>query len=122
MKNKQLMMRMGFAFSGLKIAIRTEKSIRFQLMCAGGVFFVLVVLQPEIYWWAIVILVVAMVLAAEMFNTAIEAVCDFIQPEYHEKIKNIKDIAAAAVLMTSAGALLVALLLLYDSINLMLFF
>ncbi|KHK01681.1 hypothetical protein NY78_2981 [Desulfovibrio sp. TomC] len=37
-----------------------------------------------------------MVLIAEMFNSAIEALCDFIETHENEKIKVIKDISAAA--------------------------
>lgn len=45
---------------------------------------------------SLIILATAFMLAAELFNTSIEAVCDFIHPEYHEKIGIIKDISAAA--------------------------
>jgi diacylglycerol kinase (ATP) len=38
-----------------------------------------------------------MVLVAEIFNSAIEALCDFVETRHNEKIKVIKDIAAAAV-------------------------
>ena len=37
-----------------------------------------------------------LVLIAEMFNSAIEALCDFIETNENEKIKVIKDISAAA--------------------------
>jgi diacylglycerol kinase (ATP) len=40
------------------------------------------------------------VLVAEMFNSAIEALCDFVEERHNEKIKVIKDIAAAAVGVT----------------------
>ncbi len=42
-------------------------------------------------------MVTAFVLAAEIFNSAIEALCDFVETRHSEKIKIIKDIAAAAV-------------------------
>jgi len=113
-KNKHLFIRVGFALSGLRYAIGREKSLRFQLIAAIAASVLLVVLQPALYWWAIVIIVIAMVLAAEIFNTAIEGICDFIQPENDERIKNIKDVAAGAVLVTSLGAVVVACLLLLD--------
>lgn len=40
---------------------------------------------------------ISIVLVAEAMNTAIEKISDFIHPEYHDKIKVIKDIAAGAV-------------------------
>lgn len=39
----------------------------------------------------------AFVLVAEIFNSAIEALCDFVETRHNEKIKVIKDIAAAGV-------------------------
>ena len=42
-------------------------------------------------------LVTGLVLVAEMFNSAIEALCDFVESSHNEKIKVIKDISAAAV-------------------------
>jgi len=114
MKNKHLFFRMGFAISGLRYAISREKSLRFQLIAVFVVCGFLIIVQPPIYWWAILFVVIAMVVAAEMFNTAIEGICDFIQPEQDERIRNIKDVAAGAVLVTSVGATVVALVLLID--------
>ena len=45
----------------------------------------------------LILVVTAMVLVAEIFNSAIEALCDFVETRHNEKIKVIKDIAAAAV-------------------------
>ena len=45
----------------------------------------------------LVIFATGLVLVAEMFNSAIEALCDFVEDRHNEKIKVIKDIAAAAV-------------------------
>jgi diacylglycerol kinase (ATP) len=45
---------------------------------------------------SIIILATAMMLTAEMFNTVVEAMCDYIQSDYDPKIGMIKDVAAAA--------------------------
>jgi len=45
---------------------------------------------------SIIILATAMMLTAEMFNTVVEALCDYIQEDFDPKIGMIKDIAAAA--------------------------
>ena len=116
-KNQHLFKRLGFAFAGLLIAIKSEKSIRFQLVAAFGVFIVLILLQPPLLWWAIIILVVAVVLAAELFNTALEAICDLVHPAYHEKIKIAKDVAAAGVLMISISSIAIGLLFLYETVQ-----
>lgn len=51
------------------------------------------------------------VLAAEAFNTAIEALCDFASPAYQEAIKHTKDLAAGAVLIVAIAAAVVGLLI-----------
>lgn len=49
---------------------------------------------------AVLILTVSFgVLAAEIFNTAIEKICDLIHPEFDERIRFIKDVSAGAVLL-----------------------
>ncbi|MBL7162219.1 MAG: diacylglycerol kinase family protein [Anaerolineales bacterium] len=62
--------------------------------------------------WAIIILTMALVWAAEFFNTALEALTDLIQPEEHELAKVSKDVSAAAVLITAAASVLIGLLIL----------
>jgi diacylglycerol kinase (ATP) len=57
---------------------------------------------------AVLSITIFMVLAAEMFNTAIEAVVDLVSPEYHPLARSAKDVAAGAVLLTALNALVVA--------------
>ena len=45
------------------------------------------------------------------FNTALETLCDLVEPEPHPLVKRAKDVSAAAVLIAAAGAVCVALLL-----------
>ncbi|MBK8288981.1 MAG: diacylglycerol kinase [Cellvibrionales bacterium] len=45
----------------------------------------------------LILVVTGFVLVAEIFNSAIEALCDFVETRHNEKIKIIKDIAAAGV-------------------------
>ncbi len=54
--------------------------------------------------WAVVALAIALVLAAEALNTALEAVVDLVSPADHPLAKRAKDVAAAAVLIASLGA------------------
>lgn len=96
------------AFEGIKTALQ-DKSIRIQCFLGGiallaGCFFHLNSSQ-----WIRVLLCIALVITAEIFNTCIERLCDFVQPEYDLKIKKIKDMSAAAVLVLSMMALIIAL-------------
>ena len=60
--------------------------------------------------WALVALAVAGVWAAELMNTAIEALTDLASPAYHPLAGKAKDVAAGAVLLAALGALVVGAL------------
>ena len=98
----------GFAFKGMFILIRTEASIKVQL------FIALVVTITGFYFdiskteWIAQITMIGLVMSVEGMNTAIEAIADFIHPEYHEKIGLIKDVAAGAVFIASVIAVIIA--------------
>ena len=104
-KNQPLTARVLFACSGLAHGVRSERSLQLQLLTLGVVLVALAVLRPEPVWWALAIGSSALVIAAEMFNTAIEALADHLHPEIHPGIRVVKDCAAGAVLVTSIGAL-----------------
>ncbi len=107
MKNQGFARRLRYAALGLTWAWRRENSFRIQVMAAGFAGAALLILRPPPIWWAIVALTIAVVLAAELFNAAIEALSDHLHPDLHPEIRAVKDIAAAAVLCASAGALIV---------------
>ena len=54
--------------------------------------------------WAAVLLCCGLVISAEMVNTAIEKLCDVVEPNLNEKIRAIKDMAAGAVLVCAIAA------------------
>lgn len=60
--------------------------------------------------WRWLVLAMAMVWLAEAFNTAIEELCDRIEPGFDLVIGRIKDIAAGAVLIASLAAALIGVL------------
>ena len=108
LKNLSFAARLRFAFAGLGHAIRSERSVRTQLFFLLAVLAALVYWRPPAVWWALVLLISSAVIAAELFNTAIERLADQLQSEPHPQIRIVKDCAAAAVLVLSAGALCVA--------------
>lgn len=61
--------------------------------------------------WAAVVLCIGAVLAAEGINSAIEALCDRVSPDYDEAIKHAKDLAAGAVLILATMSVVVGLLI-----------
>jgi undecaprenol kinase len=98
---------LGFALAGIGHAVRNEQSARIQVGAFVLVVITLLVLRPGALWWALVMLASAGVLAAEMFNTAIEHLVDHLHPEIHPQIGVVKDCAAAGVLIASLGAVAV---------------
>ncbi len=107
-KNLGLLRRLGFAIAGLVHAMRGERSLQTQLLALLVVVAVLVYLRPPAVWWALASVCAAVVLAAELFNTAIEHLADHLHPELHPQIRIVKDCAAAAVLCAALGAVGVA--------------
>lgn len=106
-KGRPLAERLGFAWHGIAAAWRDEASFRWQVAAAAAVVAVLVAVRPEPSWWAMLLLPAALVLAAELFNTALERVIDRLHPEYHPELEMAKDCAAGAVLVLSIGAVAV---------------
>lgn len=107
-KNLSLARRLGFAFAGLAHAVRGERSLQTQLVLLLAVIAALAYLRPPALWWALASLSAALVLAAELFNTAIEHLADHVHPDLHPQIRLVKDCAAAAVLCAAVGAVGVA--------------
>ncbi|HTV49967.1 MAG TPA: diacylglycerol kinase [Steroidobacteraceae bacterium] len=110
-KNRPFVVRLRYAWTGLAHALRTEHSLRLQCGALILVIAALVVLRPGALWCALVLLASAAVLAAELFNTALEHLMDHLHPQLHPQIRIVKDCAAAAVLITSLGALAVGIAL-----------
>ncbi len=86
--------------------------MRTQAWAALALLAALTVLRPAPVWWAVAGLAAALVLAAELVNSALEALIDHLHPETHPGIKRVKDIAAGSVLVASLGALWVGGLML----------
>lgn len=107
-KNQSLFARLRFARAGLTHAVATEHSLRFQVTAFAGMLIVLAVLRPEPIWWGLVLLASGAVIAAELFNTAIELLADHLHPESHPSIRVVKDCAAGAVLVAAIAAVAVA--------------
>jgi diacylglycerol kinase (ATP) len=95
------------AAKGAYQLITTESSLKVQffigvLMTLAGLYFDLSTTE-----WIIQIIAIFMIMALEGLNTAIEELADFIQPEQHERIGLIKDLAAGAVFIFAVGAVII---------------
>jgi len=106
--------RVRFAWAGVRDAWRLEASFRSQCLAALGALLALAVLRPGWLWSAIVVAMVALVLAAELINTALEAALDGLHPEQAGFVRIAKDCAAAAVLVLSGASVVVFACMLAD--------
>ncbi|GAA3957895.1 diacylglycerol kinase family protein [Hymenobacter antarcticus] len=100
----------GHAGRGVWSALRSEVHLRFHALATViviGLGFYCGITRLE---WALVAISVAGVWAAELMNTAIEALTDLASPAYHPLAGKAKDVAAGAVLLAALGALLVGAL------------
>jgi undecaprenol kinase len=111
-KNQSFLRRLRFALAGLGHAVRAERSLKIQVAAFVAAVVAMLILRPGPLWWALVMLASSGVLAAELFNTAIEHLADHLHPEVHPHIRIVKDCAAAAVLVAVLGALAVGFALL----------
>jgi len=83
-------------FSGLRYAVIYDFSVAYKLVLSAVVLAAAFALRA----WVdllLILVVTALVLIAEILNSAIEALCDFVETRHNERIKVIKDVAAAAV-------------------------
>ena len=99
------------AFNGLKLFFRLEHNAWIHLIITCMVTTFALLLEFDYQEWFWLILVIVGVFSAEILNSAIEKLADIVEPEYDPKIKVVKDMAAAAVLMVSIGAAAIGLLL-----------
>jgi diacylglycerol kinase len=102
----------GHAIRGWIYVLRTQQNawvhaVAALLVCLLGLW---LGLPPRD--WAVIVLTITMVFAAEFVNTAIEAVVDMASPAKHPLAKVGKDVGAAAVLIAALSAIMVGLLIL----------
>lgn len=102
----------GHAFRGWGYVLKTQHNAWIHAVVALIVFSMAAWLDLPARDWAVLIITVTMVFAAEFVNTAIEAVVDLASPVHHPLAKVGKDVGAAAVLIAALAAILVGLLIL----------
>lgn len=115
-KNQPLHKRVRFAIAGIRETWRRERSFRAQVGVAVLVVGALLAIRPAPVWWALVGFIIFAVLAVEMINTALETLIDHLHPDIHPQIRVVKDMAAGAVLLMVIGAIVVAAVLLAETL------
>ena len=93
----------GFAINGLKSCL---KEPNFKIHIGMAILSVILgfVLHISDMEWMVVIICIALVLAFEMLNTALEQMCNIIYPGFNPFVKIVKDVSASAVLIVAIMA------------------
>lgn len=99
------------AIEGIVTCLKEEKNMRFDLCMGLLVIIAGLIFQVSMIEWCLLILLIGLVLMAEMINTAIENIVDFICPHYDLRAKKIKDIACGAVLVICIASAIIGLLI-----------
>lgn len=96
-----------FAFAGLGHLVRHEHNARIHLAATITLVALCFWLRISSDDWRWIILAVALVWICEAFNTAIEAICDLVSPDWNDQVRIAKDVAAAGVLCSAIAAALI---------------
>lgn len=105
------------AFRGIWFNLRNEPNFLIQLCVALLVVAAGLILSLGRAEWIMVMLSIGAVLAAEAMNTAVEKICDRFMDAHDPMVRNIKDSAAAAVLIISITAALVGILVFWPHVR-----
>lgn len=101
----------GYAFKGLRYFFQKEAHAQIHLVAAIFALAFAYFLEISRQEWAILILCIALVISLEAINTALERLTDLASPDWHPLAAQVKDIAAAAVLIAAIAALFIGLLI-----------
>lgn len=100
---------------GILYSLLNESHMRFHLVAAVYVLVFANFYEMTAVKWAVLIILIGLVMAAETFNTAIETLCDYCTRERHPMIKAVKDTASGAVLILSIAAAASGVVLFWDT-------
>lgn len=106
-----------FAARGFRYVLRGERNFQIELFVAGVVLFGMIAFDLSVMERVALVLCVVWVLTLELVNTAIERIMDVLQPRIHPYARIIKDVMAAAVLVSAGGALLVGIIIFLPRIS-----
>ena len=114
MKSDSWWKSLGYAIEGIIYAVRKERNLKIHTFLAVLILFVALFFKLKFIEYIILTITITLVVAAELFNTAIEYTVDYICKDKCEEAKRIKDVAAGAVLTTAFGAIFVGYFVLFD--------
>ncbi|MXO58639.1 diacylglycerol kinase [Altererythrobacter salegens] len=111
MKGGGIAQRTRYSLAGLRDAWQRERAFRAHQLWALTVLGLLAVMRAEPIWWGVLVLALALGMAFEAMNGAVEALADLLEPLRCPKVRVIKDMASAAAFLANCATGLLALLM-----------
>ncbi|WP_042721422.1 diacylglycerol kinase [Flavobacterium sp. B17] len=99
------------AFRGIFLMMKWERNFQIETVAFLINLFLIFYLKLTTTDTVLILIACSGVLAAEIFNTAIEKICDIIHPEFDKRISFIKDISAGAVLLMTIVSVITGVLI-----------
>lgn len=96
---------LGYAMSGIKQCFAKEPHFKVHAIFSVAAVVAGFIFRVSSTEWLTLLICIGSVLAAELFNTAIEQLCNVVSPGKHPVIKIVKDLSAAAVLLLVLAAI-----------------
>ena len=104
---KKRLLSFKYAFQGLGDMFKNEHNAWIHLFATACAVIAGILLRVSSEEWIALVFAIGVVLIAEAFNTAIEALADLVSPDYHRLVKRAKDLAAGGVLLAAIAAVIV---------------
>lgn len=111
MNIKKLLNSFKYAISGLTSALKKEQNLKIHFFIMFIVIIFGIIFKLSFLEWMICLILFAIVISGELFNTAIEVLVDVIFPEINPKAKFIKDVSAAGVMVLAFFSAIIGLLI-----------
>ena len=117
MKLKKIVDSFNYAIDGIIYTVRTQRNMKIHMCVTLLVLILCLFFDISKIEMLILAITIAMVIGAELFNTAIEAVIDMNTNYYHPLAKIAKNVAAGAVVVTALNAVLVGYIIFWDKLS-----
>lgn len=107
LKNENLNDSFKNAFNGFVYSFKTQRNLKYHFLSVAIVVILGFVLPISLLEWIVLAFTMAGVITAELFNTSIEILVDFVEKKKSVYAKLVKDVAASAVLFFVVGSIII---------------
>jgi diacylglycerol kinase len=100
-----------YAISGIRLGFRQERNMRIHFLIGTLTILAGIYYNISPSEWLAITIIIGLVIAFELINTAIETIVDMITQEFHPLAKVAKDTAAGAVLVLAVTSIVIGLII-----------